>query len=208
MGRITILLLPSLYFHYRFLSSLAPSFYYDQSNNLKWKQSFVWKKQNLIFRKWNLTHSFLVQIILKIGSTAYIFLIVPGLTGKKFSLKISGKQKRFHVSSGSGFLVCTPIYSPMRFVFVIKHVTHQNMLLLMDVLGVQVFLELPLFSVTFYPSRYNFFWNQANIFQGNVYRFQYLIGSQKGLYIRRLSPNVIFSDAVLAFEYFLKTKDC
>ena len=88
----------------------------------------------------------------------YIFnSLVPGLTGKKFSLKISGKQKRFHVSSGSGFLVCTPIYSPMRFVFVIKHVTYQNMLLLMDVLGAEVFLELPLFSVTFYPSRYKFF---------------------------------------------------
>ena len=32
-----------------------------------------------------------------------------------------------------------------------------------------------------------------------------LIGSQKGFNVSRLSPNVIFSDFVFGFEYFLKT---
>ena len=32
-----------------------------------------------------------------------------------------------------------------------------------------------------------------------------LIGSQKGFNVSRLSPNVIFSDFVLGFEYFLKS---
>ena len=35
--------------------------------------------------------------------------------------------------------------------------------------------------------------------------YSILIGSQKGLNVSRLSPNVIFSDFVLGFEYFLET---
>ena len=35
--------------------------------------------------------------------------------------------------------------------------------------------------------------------------YSILIGSQKGFNVSRLSPNVIFSDFVFGFEYFLKT---
>ena len=78
------------------------------------------------------------------------------------------------------------------------------MLLLTNILVAQFFLELPVFS-TFYPSRTNFFETRAIDLKGMYIDYSILIGSQKGLNVSRLSPNVIFSDFVLGFEYFLET---
>ena len=51
-----------------------------------------------------MTRSFPAQILWKIGNT-YINFKQSSLFLEKNSLKILGKQKNFHISSGSGFLV-------------------------------------------------------------------------------------------------------
>ena len=103
----------------RFRSSLAPSLLWRSIERSQMKTKFCLEatKFNIPEMKFeafiSCTNSF------KTGSAVSYFLTVHTLTGKKLSLKIFGKQKNFHVSSGSGFLVAQFIPQCVLCLFVI-----------------------------------------------------------------------------------------